>query len=445
MEMYEQIKGGNIPPEIAQMQQMQAAQYNDENGNPIIDEEGGAVIQPIEGFVVKTRDQNGEKVFVNMTHHSIVEGFQEQAIPAEDAAKLGTSPKGVRIPLSLGPVREDRDKKGDPVRVYDFIWATETVKKAQIDAMFRQQMVELAFTYITQKFQMQLDLRFTIPKMKYKGSTIQFQRVKAKRGPKIQEVQMTEEERNQLEEKAMDEERRREALREKEPKFNLYSILHQRLNKDFSQEAYIQQIVKESFENDCVGDEADRWTSLIERFQMKEQLEVFEEFDGLNSEEAHGLLLVVQLPLLARGHAIQCHVLGGEHIMIQVPNMYNLKLGLPFRVEANEVTTYFDCKIRRLFVHAGKTKVNAAPSVEEDEQEDESELVEEEEKKEPEVIEPTDDDGIVEIDTDDYFQRDGRGKVQAKAEPVQTKTAPVKRESKLEEEQEDDDLLFGLC
>jgi len=30
------------------------------------------------------------------------------------------------------------------------------------------------FNYIYQKYQLQLDLRFTIPKMKYKGATVQF-------------------------------------------------------------------------------------------------------------------------------------------------------------------------------------------------------------------------------------------------------------------------------
>ena len=43
---------------------------------------------------------------------------------------------------------------------------------------------------------------------------------------------------------------------------------------------------------------------------------MFEEHDGLNHEDAKGMLLVVKLPLLARGHAIQCHVLADEHIMV---------------------------------------------------------------------------------------------------------------------------------
>lgn len=45
--------------------------------------------------------------------------------------------------------------------------------------------MELAFNYIGQKYKMELDMRFTIPKMKYKGATIQWQRVKAKKAPKI--------------------------------------------------------------------------------------------------------------------------------------------------------------------------------------------------------------------------------------------------------------------
>ena len=65
---------------------------------------------------------------------------------------------------------------------------------------------------------------------------------------------------------------------------------------------------------------------------MGQQTDVFEEYDGLNSEDAQGLLMVVHLPLLSRGNAIQCHVLHNENIMVQVPNIYNLLLGLPLKV-----------------------------------------------------------------------------------------------------------------
>ena len=266
LEMARQIKTGNFPMD----QQTYEEKYTDANGNPIVDEEGGAVIQPLAGFVVKTKDSDGGKVFVNMTYHDLVEGIEEKPIPAEEAAKVDAHETGLRIPLSLGQIREDSDKKGDPVQVYDFIWNTKTVQAAQKDAGFRQTMVELAFSYVAQKFQKHLDLRFTIPKMKYKGATIQYQRVKVKKGPKIQEVKLTEEEKRKLEREALDEERRREALREKEPKWKLYCIMNTRLNKDFEASDYISNIIKDAFDNDCTGDDSDRWTQLQETWEMKQ-------------------------------------------------------------------------------------------------------------------------------------------------------------------------------
>ena len=68
MEMYKQLTSGQMPGAFANAPQ----NHTDANGNPIIDEEGGAVIQPKAGFVIKTKDTTGGKVFVNFTfEHSI--------------------------------------------------------------------------------------------------------------------------------------------------------------------------------------------------------------------------------------------------------------------------------------------------------------------------------------------------------------------------------------
>jgi len=137
------------------------------DGKPAIDGEGGAVIQPSAGFVVKTKDQNGQKVFLNMTSHELVDPMEEKDLPDSDEP-------GIRIPLSLGTMREDFDKKGEPCRVVDIIWNPNSVKKCTKDMLFRQGMVELAFGYMREKFQMELSMRYTVPKMKYKGETVQF-------------------------------------------------------------------------------------------------------------------------------------------------------------------------------------------------------------------------------------------------------------------------------
>lgn len=80
------------------------------------------------------------------------------------------------------------------------------------------------------------------------------------------EMEMTAEERKKMEEQAYEEEKRREALREKEPKWKLYCILDERLNKDFSTQEYITKVINAAYENDCTGDEDDRWTHLQENF-----------------------------------------------------------------------------------------------------------------------------------------------------------------------------------
>ena len=145
------------------------------DGKPLVDDEGGMTIQPQKGFVVKTKNvKTGGKIFINMTHHEIVDPFESKAIPKEQQEEHNTQEKGLRIPLSLGTLREETDKKGDPAQVIDIIWAPQTVEKSKRDAAFRQVMVELAFNYIFQKHGIELDLRYTVPTLKYKGATVQF-------------------------------------------------------------------------------------------------------------------------------------------------------------------------------------------------------------------------------------------------------------------------------
>ncbi len=80
MQIYENIQSGNCPPEMKNLFNQLAAKNASEqtkDGKPVIDSEGGTVIQPSKGFVVKTKDMNtGGKLFINMTQHEIVDNFE---------------------------------------------------------------------------------------------------------------------------------------------------------------------------------------------------------------------------------------------------------------------------------------------------------------------------------------------------------------------------------
>lgn len=85
-QMYTALETGKVTPELekllANMPGAGAGGQVGPDGKPIVDEEGGAVVQPDKGFVVKTKDvKTGGKVFVNMCHHDFVEPFQHKAIP----------------------------------------------------------------------------------------------------------------------------------------------------------------------------------------------------------------------------------------------------------------------------------------------------------------------------------------------------------------------------
>jgi len=80
VELGEALKRGEMPPELVHL----LGNVNPgvgPDGKPVIDKEGGAVIQPTAGFVVKTRAPQVGKVFVNMTSHEFVDSFERKHIP----------------------------------------------------------------------------------------------------------------------------------------------------------------------------------------------------------------------------------------------------------------------------------------------------------------------------------------------------------------------------
>lgn len=189
------------------------------DGKPYVDHEGGCTIQPTAGFVIKTKDETGQKIFMNMVSHEMVDPPEEKHMPDTDQP-------AVRIPLSLGEIREDFDKKGDPCQVVDVIWNPKAVKKATKEPLYKQGLVELAFEYVKQKYEKTLDLQYSVPRMKYKGKTIQYQRVRAKKDPKIEQLDskiLTEEEQKEIQERSYSKVKEHETVvKQKKPDWKLF-------------------------------------------------------------------------------------------------------------------------------------------------------------------------------------------------------------------------------
>ena len=96
----------------------------------------------------------------------------------------------------------------------------------------------------------------------------------------------------------------KEAMKEKTPNWKLNCHMRQTSLDD----KHWMKEIDDAFE-EAAGDETDRWSTLSDNFTIKTQQDVCEEFDGVNHEEALSFVLVVDLPILVRGHSISTRVL----------------------------------------------------------------------------------------------------------------------------------------
>jgi hypothetical protein len=156
----------NNPAEYEMLvSELQAKNGGNTDGAP----KGGEKVVPEPGFVAKTRSftRQGTKVFINICHSEHVDppGAVEPA-PGSSDDELP-----LRIPLSLGPPREDLDKDGGVCTCYDVVFHPTTVASSLSDADFRNLMLQLTLHQIKQKYGDDLSDDVSFPKIKgnYKG------------------------------------------------------------------------------------------------------------------------------------------------------------------------------------------------------------------------------------------------------------------------------------
>ena len=151
-----------------------------------------------------------------------------------------------------------------------------------------------------------------------------------------------------MERKNLEEEKLKDALTQKKPEWSIYYDM--KSDGSILTRDYWNNLIEAAF-NEQAGDEEDRWNELQQNFQLKQELEAFEEFDGLNHEGAKYMVLMVTLPLLVRGSSV--HMRAYDDIFsLSVPNLYKLQLSLPIAVEHEDCLSFFDCKLRKMFIIA---------------------------------------------------------------------------------------------
>ncbi len=134
-----------------------------------------SIVVPSQGFVVKGKSTDGKKVFVNVCYSNLVRNAHED------------SSGEIRIPVSIGPIQADVDKKGNECTVVDIIVSEETAKRGSAESEFRKCLIDLLVSAIKLKYDIELE---QIRKLKigYKGVEVQPQRIRLEKQDIVREI-----------------------------------------------------------------------------------------------------------------------------------------------------------------------------------------------------------------------------------------------------------------
>lgn len=164
-------------------------------------------ITPEPGFVVKTADKEGRKVFINICHSKQVPapgGWDNGSMPeaclqalenlARDAPGAAADAEALRFPLSCSELLADADKSGQPCSTVDCIINSDIFKSAQQHRPLKALVVELALQQVSSKHKLELDPKFKLPKMAYKGAAVRQQRVRVDKRQLVTDVTLQRDE-----------------------------------------------------------------------------------------------------------------------------------------------------------------------------------------------------------------------------------------------------------
>ncbi|CAL8472031.1 g11573 [Coccomyxa elongata] len=156
----------------------------------------GLTVTPEPGFVIKTVDDKGRKVFINVCGSSSVLApgcwkngqMSEEVCTALEGAELEDPGDILRFPLSMGDLRMDRDHSGEACHVLDIVFNTDVLKQAQTFRKLKIFLVELAMGWATKKHSVALSPNWKLPKMRYKGDKVVSQRLRLDRKPLVTDL-----------------------------------------------------------------------------------------------------------------------------------------------------------------------------------------------------------------------------------------------------------------
>ncbi|XP_046664218.1 PIH1 domain-containing protein 1-like [Homalodisca vitripennis] len=150
------------------------------------------LVKPSPGFVVKTRTEGGEKIFLNICHTDEIPAPQDICDDKLLEIMKSDEPSTYRLPLSIGDLHEEPDKSGKPSSVYDIAINSDFFHKIESNMLFRSFLLQVALEGVADKYNKHIDYNdFVILKNRKIMGSLQHHRIQ-QRGPTAKKVLIEE-------------------------------------------------------------------------------------------------------------------------------------------------------------------------------------------------------------------------------------------------------------
>ncbi|XP_062566977.1 PIH1 domain-containing protein 1-like [Saccostrea cucullata] len=145
-------------------------------------------VVPKPGFCLKTKKENGEKVFINVCQAENVP--QPKDITEEELLKLLESedPFGFRVPMSIGEPHAEIDKSGQGCIAYDVVIHPGFMEKMKDSEIFKTFFLSVTLEGLEEKYSVALSRDWVILKNRKSVGRLQEQNVRTQSKPVIMEM-----------------------------------------------------------------------------------------------------------------------------------------------------------------------------------------------------------------------------------------------------------------
>ena len=318
-------------------------------GKDQVDAEGGITITPDEYCCIKTTDETGQKIFLNLCSSDKVDP------PAEQHILEMNNQQGVRIPLSLSEKYEDFDVHGNICQVYDAIFNPGVLKKTEVEPMVLNFLVSILAGRIKERFKKNInsDKFVRLKNLKYKGKSVRSQRIRARK-VKIDEIinntnekddkKLNNNNNGQINNNIANEINKEVNEKGKTPNWNILIIKTNNLTGKLFKE--IDSIVKDN----VLGNNGRINYNLMTNFDRENP--DYEYYNGYNCNpgSGNGFLLCIQMDLLGKSSGIRIN-LCDENMTLYCGKLYSLEINLPYKINSKNAKSIFNIESKVLYIY----------------------------------------------------------------------------------------------